>query len=144
MLEPSDYASDSPDAATERLRVPPHSQEAEQSVLGGLMLDNAAWDHVADRIVEDDFYRRDHRLIFRAIASLAARGSPFDVITLSEWLESHGELSNAGGLVYLATLAKDTPSAANIRAYASIVRERSVLRSLMRVGTDISRGAGCV
>ena len=141
MLEPSDYASDSPDAATERLRVPPHSQEAEQSVLGGLMLDNAAWDHVADRIVEDDFYRRDHRLIFRAIASLAARGSPFDVITLSEWLESHGELSNAGGLVYLATLAKDTPSAANIRAYASIVRERSVLRSLMRVGTDISDAA---
>ncbi len=126
------------DAATEALRIPPHSQEAEQSVLGGLMLDNSVWDQVADQIVEDDFYRRDHRLIFRAITQLAAKDTPFDVITLSEWLESRAELSNIGGLTYLATLAKNTPSAANIRAYANIVRERSVLRALIRIGTDIA------
>ncbi|CAK0779248.1 replicative DNA helicase [Gammaproteobacteria bacterium] len=141
MRESVDYVPEGLDAATEALRIPPHSQEAEQSVLGGLMLDNAAWDQVADQVVEDDFYRRDHRLIFRAVASLADKGSPFDVVTLSEWLESRGELSNAGGLAYLATLAKDTPSAANIRAYANIVRERAVLRSLIRVGTDIAGAA---
>lgn len=141
MNEAVHYIQEGFDAATEALRIPPHSQEAEQSVLGGLMLDNAAWDQVADLVVEDDFYRRDHRLIFRAVASLVDKNSPFDVVTLSEWLESRSELSNAGGLAYLATLAKDTPSAANIRAYAYIVRERSVLRSLIRVGTDIAGSA---
>ncbi|CAK0771146.1 replicative DNA helicase [Gammaproteobacteria bacterium] len=141
MRESIDYVPEGFDAATEALRIPPHSQEAEQSVLGGLMLDNAAWDQVADLLVEDDFYRRDHRLIFRSIASLADKGNPFDVVTLSEWLEARGELSNAGGLAYLATLARDTPSAANIVAYANIVRERSVMRSLIRVGTDISGSA---
>ncbi len=126
------------DAAVDRLRVPPHSITAEQAVLGGLMLDNEAWDRVADRVGEDDFYRRDHRLIFRAIAALAEAGKPFDVVTLSEWLEAHGLLEEAGGLAYLGTLAKDTPSAANIAHYADIVREHSVLRQLARAGTEIA------
>jgi|GEM_PF-18814 len=141
MRESFDYVPEGLDAATEALRIPPHSQEAEQSVLGGLMLDNAAWDQVADLLVEDDFYRRDHRIIFRAVAGLADKGNPLDVVTLSEWLESRGELSNAGGLAYLAMLARDTPSAANIVAYANIVRERAVMRSLIRVGTEISGAA---
>lgn len=123
------------------LKIPPHSIEAEQAVLGGLMLDNAAWDRVADRVSEGDFYRHDHRLIFRAVASLAERSQPFDVVTLSEWLDARGELDNAGGLAYLGALAKDTPSAANITAYADIVREHSVLRNLIRVGTEITESA---
>ena len=131
----------SPDHAVESLKVPPHSIQAEQSVLGGLMLDNQTWDSVADKIIEEDFYRRDHKLIFRAIAQLADKQDPFDVITLSETLESIGELQNVGGLAYLGTLVKDTPSAANIVAYANIVRDRSVLRQLIHVGTDISDSA---
>ncbi|WP_051080008.1 replicative DNA helicase [Thioalkalivibrio thiocyanodenitrificans] len=123
---------------TEALKVPPHSQEAEQAVLGGLLLDNDAWDAVADRLSEVDFYRHDHRLIFRAIAELAERNTPFDVITLSERLEARDDLEAAGGLAYLGMLARDTPSAANIRAYADIVRERSVLRQLISVGTEIA------
>ena len=133
---PTDYASDA--GATDSLRVPPHSIQAEQSVLGGLMLDNYAWDQVADRITEVDFYRREHQLIFRSVASLAEQSQPFDVITLSEELEQHGKLNEAGGLAYLSSLAKDTPSAANIRAYADIVREHSVKRQLIRVGTEIA------
>lgn len=120
------------------LRVPPHSIQAEQSVLGGLMLDNQAWDQIADRIGEVDFYRREHRLIFRSVQALAEKGQPLDVITLSEELERHGVLAEAGGLAYLGSLAKDTPSAANIRAYADIVREHSVLRQLISVGTEIA------
>ncbi|HKJ09053.1 MAG TPA: replicative DNA helicase [Gammaproteobacteria bacterium] len=127
--------------ATEALKVPPHSVQAEQSVLGGLMLENSAWDQVADRVSEDDFYRRDHRLVFHAIGELAERNSPFDVVTLSEWLDQHQQLDDVGGLAFLGTLAKNTPSAANIRAYADIVREHSVLRQLIRVGTDIADGA---
>jgi replicative DNA helicase len=130
-----------PNQAVESLKVPPHSIQAEQSVLGGLMLDNQTWDTVADRIAEEDFYRRDHKLIFRAIAELAEHQDPFDVITLSEWLESQNELENAGGLAYLGTLVKDTPSAANILAYANIVRDRSILRQLIHVGTEISDSA---
>ncbi len=121
----------------ESFKIPPHSIEAEQSVLGALMLENSAWDQIADRIIEADFYRYDHRLIFRAIADLAYENKPLDVITLSEWLKQRGELSEAGGLAYLATLAKDTPSAANICAYADIVREKSVLRQLISIGTEI-------
>lgn len=119
-------------------KLPPYSLEAEQAVLGGLMLDNDAWDTVADRVSEADFYRADHRLIFRAIAHLAEAGEPRDTVTLSEWLKEQGNLQEAGGLAYLGTLAKDTPSAANIRSYADIVRERSILRALVRVGTEIS------
>ena len=125
----------------ESLKVPPHSIPAEQSVLGGLMLDNEAWDQIADRVSEDDFYRRDHRLIFRAIGELADASQPFDVVTLAERLERNRLLSDAGGLAYLGALAKDTPSAANIRAYADIVREHSVLRQMVRVGTDIANAA---
>ncbi|RJQ46542.1 MAG: replicative DNA helicase [Gammaproteobacteria bacterium] len=129
------------DAETAQLKVPPHSIEAEQSVLGGLMLDNRAWDYIADLVREEDFYRRDHRLIFRAVSSLAERSQPYDVVTLSEWLDSHQELDSAGGLAYLATLAKNTPSAANIKAYAAIVRERSILRQLIEIGAGITSQA---
>jgi len=129
------YAQDEVLAA---LKVPPHSIEAEQSLLGGLMLDNRTWDQVSEIVVEDDFYRNDHRLIFRAIRSLSESSTPFDVVTLSEWLENNNEQDNAGGLSYLGMLANNTPSAANIKAYASIVSERSVLRSLIGIGTKIS------
>lgn len=130
-----------PDYAVESLKVPPHSIQAEQSVLGGLMLDNQTWDSVADKVIETDFYRRDHQLIFRSIAQLAEKQDPFDVVTLSEVLEGTGELQSVGGLAYLGMLAKDTPSAANIVAYANIVRDRSVLRQLIHVGTEISDSA---
>jgi len=133
MAEARSYASE-----TDALKVPPHSLEAEQAVLGGLMLDNGAWDQVADRVSEADFYRRDHRLIFRAVASLAEAGQPMDAVTLSEWLKSNGELEDAGGLPYLGVLARDTPSSANIRAYADIVREKSVLRQLIEAGTQVA------
>ena len=124
--------------ATDRLRVPPHSIQAEQAVLGGLMLENGAWDQVADRVGQRDFYRREHQLIFQAVAALAERGKPFDVVTLAEELDHKGELNGAGGFAYLGALANDTPSAANIRAYADIVREHSVVRQLIRVGTEIA------
>ncbi len=122
----------------ESLKTPPHSIEAEQSVLGGLLLDNNAWDQVADQVCETDFYRHDHRLIFRSIVHLAEEQQPYDVVTLSDWLKTRGDLEDAGGLAYLGTLAKDTPSAANISAYAKIVREKSILRQLITVGTDIA------
>ena len=123
MTEPA-ISSKTVDLAAESLKVAPQSIEAEQAVLGGLMLDNEAWDKISDIVIEDDFYRRDHRLIFRAIAALADKGSPCDVVTLSEWLESNNHLEAAGGLAHLGALAKNTPSAANILAYAKIVRER--------------------
>lgn len=129
------------DPAGDALKVPPHSVNAEQSVLGGLMLDNAAWDQIADRVSQEDFYRRDHRVIFQAIGALAEADSPFDVVTLSEWLEKNQQLKDTGGMAYLGSLAKNTPSAANIRAYADIVREHSVMRQLVRVGTDIADSA---
>jgi len=118
--------------------VPPHSVEAEQAVLGGLMLDTQAWDNVADAVVEDDFYRPDHRLIFAAIAALAGEAKPCDVVTVSQHLERNGKLEGAGGLAYLSSVARDTPTAANVRAYADIVRERSLLRQLVRAGTEIA------
>ncbi|MBT7308223.1 MAG: replicative DNA helicase, partial [Gammaproteobacteria bacterium] len=123
------------------LKLPPHNIEAEQSVLGGLMLDNSSWDIISDRVVEEDFYRGDHRLIFRSITGLAGESKPFDVITLTEWLESRNEAESAGGLAYLGALAKNTPTAANIRHYADIVRERSVLRSLIRASNQIADSA---
>jgi len=129
------------DRAFESLKIPPNSIQAEQSVLGALMLDNQTWDSIADKVGESDFYRKDHRLIFRTIEQLAEKQIPFDVITISESLESIGELENAGGLSYLGMLAKDTPSAANIVTYANIVRDRSVLRQLIHVGTEISDSA---
>lgn len=129
------------DSATEALKVPPHSVEAEQSVLGGLMLDNRSWDKVADLLVEQDFYRRDHQLIFSAIAQLFEQSHPVDVITLAEFHEQRGELDQVGELAYLGMLSRNTPSAANIAAYANIVRERSVLRQLIQVGSAISNVA---
>ncbi|HFD11566.1 MAG TPA: replicative DNA helicase [Crenotrichaceae bacterium] len=127
--------------AADQLRVPPHSIQAEQAVLGGLMLDNEAWDKIADKISEEDFYRKEHKLIFSAIKGLAQLEQPFDVITLSEKIEKTGELADVAGLGYLATLASNTPSAANIIAYTSIVREKSVLRQLAHVGTEIAASA---
>ncbi len=123
------------------LRVPPHSMEAELSVLGGLMLDPEAWERVADRITEDDFYRRDHRLIFRALKSLADADQPRDVVTVAEWLDKNAQLEDVGGLAYLGRLAADTPTAANIIAYADIVREHAIKRQLIDVGTGIAQSA---
>ena len=131
---PPSYSNDS---STESLKLPPYSLEAEQAVLGGLMIDNSTWDEVAEVAVESDFYRQDHRLIFRAIADLAEESKPYDVVTLSEWLDSRNELNNVGGLGYLGSLAKNTPTAANIKAYAKIVRERSVLRQLIRMAVAV-------
>jgi replicative DNA helicase len=120
------------------IRMPPNSVEAEQAVLGGLMLDNSGWDRIVDCIAADDFYRLAHKLIFKAINKLADESRPLDAITVSEALETSGDLIKAGGLAYLSELAKNTPSAANIKAYADIVREKGVLRKLMTVGAEIS------
>jgi replicative DNA helicase len=110
--------------AEQRLKVPPNAIEAEQALIGGLMLNAQAWDKVADVISAGDFYRKDHRLIFQAIDRLIDAGSPCDVVTVSEHLDNRGELDQAGGLEYLATLANETAGAANARAYAKIVRAR--------------------
>jgi len=125
----------------EHLKVPPNSIEAEQSLLGGLMLDHESWDKIADVVTVHDFYRKDHRLIFAAIASLSDEANPCDVVTVSEHLDSRGELEDSGGLEYLATLANETPGAANARAYAKILRERSMLRALISAGNEISGSA---
>jgi len=129
------------DPQIEALRVPPHSIEAEQSVLGGLLLDNAAWDRIADFIGEDDFYRYDHRIIFQHIVKLINSSRPADVITVYEAMTTSGKAEEAGGLPYLNALAQNTPSAANIRRYAEIVRERGVLRKLITVSDEISSQA---
>jgi replicative DNA helicase len=122
-------------------RLPPHSIEAEQAVLGGLMLDGTAWDAVADLIRQNDFYRRDHQLIFSAIAQVVEQQGPVDAVTVSELLERQGLLEEVGGLGYLASLSRDTPSAANVRAYADIVRERALLRLLVAAGGEIASDA---
>lgn len=122
-------------------KVPPYSLQAEQSVLGGLMLDAGAWEKIADRVSEADFYRKEHRLIFRAIQELVENDSPCDGVTVSEVLEKQGLLQAVGGLTYLASLLEATPSSANITAYAAIVRERAILRQLAHVGTEIADAA---
>jgi replicative DNA helicase len=127
--------------SSDGMRLPPHSIEAEQSVLGGLMLDSSAFDQIADRVSAEDFYRNDHKLIFEATAGLIERNQPCDAVTLSGYLESQGLLDQVGGLSYLGSLARDTPTAANIRAYADIVRERAVLRQLISAGDSIARNA---
>ncbi|MBI3045783.1 MAG: replicative DNA helicase [Betaproteobacteria bacterium] len=129
------------DAQVEAARVPPQSIEAEQSVLGGLLLDNTAWDRVADLVTEHDFYRADHRLIFQHIGSLIEHGKPADALTVAESLERSGKLAEIGGHPYLGSLALNTPSAANIRRYAEIVRERAIMRNLAAVGTEIADAA---
>ena len=125
----------------DEVRTPPHSVEAEQAVLGGLMLDSNAWDAVADIISAGDFYRRDHRLIFEAIVEVAEIRGSCDAVTISEHLERKGRLEEIGGLAYLGTIARDTPSAANVRAYAEIIRERSTLRQLVTAGNEIAAAA---
>ena len=129
------------DPAIAHLRLPPHSIEAEQSVLGGLLLDNAAFDKIADVISESDFYRDEHRRIFRQISKLLERGKPVDVVTVAESLDIAGEGSETGGLAYLGELAVNTPSASNIRRYAEIVRERAILRQLVTAGDEIAGSA---
>jgi replicative DNA helicase len=118
------------------LRLPPHSVEAEQSVLGGLLLDNRAWDRVGDLLVDSDFYRFEHRLIYAAIGGLISATKPADVITVFEQLQSLGKSDDCGGLVHLNALAQSVPSAANIRRYAEIVRERAVLRRVIETADD--------
>ncbi|HEY1726560.1 MAG TPA: replicative DNA helicase [Steroidobacteraceae bacterium] len=120
------------------LSPPPHSIEAEQAVLGALMIEKSAWDQVADVVTAEDFYRPDHRLIFEAVGELTAAGQPADVVTVSEHLERRSRLVDAGGLAYLGTLAADTPTAANARSYALIVRERAMLRRLIAAGREIA------
>ncbi len=131
----------SKDPQLESLKVPPHSIEAEQSVLGGLLLDNAAWDRIADFLSQSDFYRYDHRIIFEHIGKLIAATRPADVITVYEALGTSGKAEEVGGLAYLNALAQNTPSAANIRRYAEIVRDRAVLRRLVSVADEISADA---
>ncbi len=128
-------------SSVSHLRVPPQSLEAEQSVLGGLMLANDAWNDVGEILSDEDFYRQDHKKVYAAIAHLANLSDPFDVITVSDYLEKNGDLNSVGGLAYLGQLVKDTPSAANIKSYAKVVRERSILRSLITVGTTITSNA---
>jgi replicative DNA helicase len=123
------------------VRTPPHSLEAEQAVLGGLLLDAAAWFNVSDVVQTEDFYRPDHRTIFDAIRALATNQKATDAVTVAEQLERHGQLVDVGGLAYLGTLARDTPTAANVRAYAEIVHERSLLRQLIKTGTAIAASA---
>ena len=135
---PIDLTSDSQIA---KLRVPPHSIEAESSVLGGLLLDNGAWDRVGDLLVDADFYRHEHKLIYAAIGALINGSKPADVITVSEYLQNQGNAAEMGGLGYLNSLAQYVPSASNIRRYAEIVRERSILRKLVSASDEIATNA---
>jgi replicative DNA helicase len=129
------------DDSLETLKLPPHSVEAEQSVLGGLLLENEALDKIADILTAADFYRHDHRLIYEHICRLIERNKPADIVTVAESLESSAELSGIGGIAYLGALAQNTPTAANIRRYAEIVRERAVMRKLVEVGSGIAESA---
>ena len=135
------FRQDPHDARIEQLRVPPHSIEAEQAVLGGLMLAPEAYDRINDKLTANDFYRRDHQLIYSAIAELAEKNRPFDAVTLGEWFESQGHMDLVAGGAYLVELASTTPSAANIAAYAEIVRDKAVMRQLIEVGTEIVNDA---
>ncbi|HTH39280.1 MAG TPA: DnaB-like helicase N-terminal domain-containing protein, partial [Rhodocyclaceae bacterium] len=123
------------------LKLPPHSVEAEQSLIGGLLLDNSAWDRIGDVVAESDFYRDDHRRIFGHIRKLVETGRPADVVTVFESIEKSNEVDQTGGLAYLGEIANNTPSAANIRRYAEIVHERAVLRKLVTVGDEIASSA---
>ncbi|TAL60130.1 MAG: replicative DNA helicase [Legionella sp.] len=127
--------------AIDPLKRPPHSVEAEQSIIGGLMLDNQVWDKISIKLCEADFYRTEHRILYRAITALAKRDQPFDVVTLLDALKSNNDLDDAGGEAYLFELANNTPSVANVSAYADIVREKSVQRQLIGVATEIADSA---
>jgi replicative DNA helicase len=136
MAQPAPQAQ--PDPQLLQLKLPPHSIEAEQSVLGGLLIDNGAFDKIADVVADSDFYRDDHRRIFRHIARLVEKGKPADVITVDEAIKSSEDKDKVGGLAYLAALTGNTPSSHNIRRYAEIVRERAIMRKLVEVGTGIA------
>lgn len=123
------------------LKRPPHSVEAEQAIIGGLMLENQVWDKISSKVAEEDFYRTEHRFLYRAIVTLANKSQPFDVVTLLDTLKSNNALDDAGGEAYLFELANNTPSVANVSAYAEIVREKSVQRQLISVATDIADSA---
>lgn len=129
------------DEQLDSLKLPPHSIEAEQSVIGGLLLENEALDKIADILSADDFYQHDHKSIFQHITKLIERNRPADIVTVAESLESTAELSSIGGIAYLGSLAQNTPTAANIRRYAEIVRERAIMRKLVSVGSDIAESA---
>lgn len=129
------------DHLVDSYKTPPHSIESEQSVLGGLMLDNHAWEKVADVITDSDFYRQDHRLIYHHICKLIEHNKPADVITVAESLEISAELQKIGGLAYIGAIVQNTPSAANIKRYAEIVRERSIMRNLAQIGVQITDSA---
>jgi replicative DNA helicase len=129
------------DSQVAKLRVPPHSIEAESSVLGGLLLDNGAWDRVGDLLIDNDFYRHEHKLIYAAIGALVNASKPADVITVNEQLQNQGKADEMGGLGYLNSLAQYVPSASNIRRYAEIVRERSILRKLVSASDEIATNA---
>ena len=135
------YLAVPPDREVAQLRVPPHSIEAESSVLGGLLLDNMAWDRVGDLLVDGDFYRHEHQQIYAAIGALVNASKPADVITVYEQLQSLGKAEETGGLAYLNSLAQYVPSASNIRRYAEIVRERAILRKLVTASDDIATNA---
>jgi replicative DNA helicase len=122
----------------DRLKIPPHSIEAEQSVIGSMLIEPDTWDKVAEIVIEADFYNRSHQVIYRAILKLLAQNQPVDVITVSELLEQNDELEDAGGFAYLADLAKNTPSAANVVSYAKIIKERAITRELIGVAHDIA------
>ena len=124
-----------------QLRIPPHSIEGESSVLGGLLLDNTAWDRVGDILAEGDFYRYEHKLIFGAIGMLVNANKPADVITVFEHLQGQAKAEEIGGLAYLNSLAQYVPSASNIRRYAEIVRDRSILRKLVTASDEIATSA---
>jgi len=143
VFEPSKRypSSGQPDDEVARLRIPPHSIEAEQSVMGGLLLDNSAWDKAGDLLNDDDFYRFEHKLIYGAIGTLINGSKPADVITVFEQLQSLGKAEECGGLTYLNALAQSVPSAANLRRYAEIVRERAVLRKLVAASDEIATNA---
>ncbi len=126
------------DRETASLKIPPHSIEAEQAVLGGLLINNNVWEHVSERVSENDFYRKNHCAIFRAISKLDDEGQPYDIVTVAEWLDNRQQLDDAGGLPYLAALAEKVSGSSNIKAYADIVRKRSVLRQLIEATNTIS------
>ena len=131
--------SSSHDKQTAQVAVPPHSIEAEQAVLGGIMLNNAHWENVTEHVIAEDFYTATHRLIFQEMENLALQNNPIDLITLDQALKNKGVIQDIGGFAYLAELSKNTPSAANIIAYADIVREKAVLRELIGVGNTIAQ-----
>ncbi|MDP5241357.1 replicative DNA helicase [Uliginosibacterium sp. 31-16] len=144
MAHPRDTGFSTPpieDMQMAALKLPPHSVEAEQSLLGGVLLDNSAWDRIADLVSEVDFYRDEHRRIFHHIAKLIEQGKPADVVTVFESLDKSGDAQHVGGLAYIGEIANNTPSAANIRRYAEIVRERAILRKLVTVGDEIAAKA---